>query len=67
MKNLRRRESPPVGATALRELRLSPPSPSQDLGDRRLELVLPGLLSALLATRTFGGGSSALFGGGATG
>ncbi|GEM_PF-2831078 len=66
MKNLRRRESPPVGATALRELRLSPPSPSQDLGDR-LELVLPGLLSALLATRTFGGGSSALFGGGATG
>ena len=66
MKNLRRRESPPVGATALPDLRLSPPSPSQDLGDR-LELVLPGLLSALLAMRTFGGGSSASFGGGATG
>ena len=66
MKNLRRRESPPVGATALRDLRLSPPSLSQDLGDC-LELVLPGLLSALLAMRTFWGGSSALFGGGATG
>ncbi len=66
MKNLRRRESPPVGAIALRDLRLSPPFPSQDLGDR-LELVMPGLLSALSATRTFEGGSSASFGGGATG
>lgn len=66
MKNLRRRESPPVGATALRDLRLSPPSPSQNLGDR-LELVLPGFPWVLLAMRTCGGGSCALFGGGAPG
>ena len=64
MKNLRRRESPPVGATALRDRRLSPPSLSQDLGDR-IELALPRFLPALSAVRAWGFGACALFGGGA--
>ena len=64
MKNLQLRESPPVGATALRDRRLSPPSPSQDLGDR-LELALPRFLPGLLAVRAWAFGSRALFGGGA--
>jgi len=64
MKNLRRRESPPVGATALRDSRLSPPSPSQSLDDR-LGLALPRFLPDLLALRIWGFGDRALFGGGA--
>lgn len=64
MKNLQLRESPPVGATALRDRRLSPPSPSQDLGDRFV-LAPPRFLPALLALRVSGFGASPLFGGGA--
>ena len=65
MKNLQLRESPPVGATALRDRRLSPPSRSQDLGDRFV-LAPPRFLPALLAVRARGFGARPLFGGGAS-